>query len=289
MRLLRPVLSAVAVSLPLGAWEAPTPGEMAALMGQEPQLTAMESGQPLPPPSAAARQERDFRFDLERKAMKQVLLYRTGLAKIERGRITAENNLACAAMARRLGAPALFTRYLELLGSNELSRREQYAVNQALRYLIQEVYGIDILQMRLVSESVQLSSAQHMLFLQQLPVGSMFDMIPAAPSPREQILTDIQLMTGILRQVNTVLQTVRDTRTADAAARALLPLLLLWCTTQQTRYHAAAMSESLTPAERMAVQLLNSTLDYLIATRKALNEQNWYDSTRLQAIDELFR
>lgn len=289
MSVLRSVSVLVAASLPLGAWEAPTSGEMAALLGQEPHLTMLESGQLLPLTAESTRQKRNFRFDLERKAMKLVLVYRTGLAKAARGRITAENNQACAAMARRLEAPALFTRYLELLSSNELSRREQYAVNQAFRYLVQDVYGIDSLQIRLVSESVQLPPAQHMLFLLQLPVESMFDMIPMVLPPREKVLPDIQLMTTVLRKVNNELKTVRDQRTADAAAQSLLPLLPLWCTTQQTRYHASAISGSLTPAENMAVQLLNSTLDYLVATRKALSEQKWYGSTRLQTIDELFR
>lgn len=289
MNVLRSVLMVVAASLPLGAWEAPTSGELAALMGQEPHFTMLESGQPLPPSAEAARQKRNFRFDLERRAMKLVLVYRTGLAKAERGRITAENNLACASMARRLGAPALFVRYLELLSSDELSSREKYAVNQAFRYLVQDVYGIDSLQIRLVSEAAALPPAQHMLFLLQLPLGGMFDMIPTQLPPREKVLPDIQLMTTVLRKVNNELKSVRDQRTADAAAQTLLPLLPLWCTTQQTRYHASAISGSLTPAENMAVQLLNSTLDYLIATRKALSEQKWYGSTRLQTIDELFR
>ncbi len=289
MRFLRSVLYMVAASLPLGAWEAPALAEMAALQGQEPLLTILESGQPLPPSAGKTRKERGFRYDLERKAMKQVLVYRTGLAKAERGRITAENNLACAAMSRRLGAPELFARYLELLSSDELSRREQYAVNQAFRYLVQDVYGIDMLQIRLVSEAVALPSAQHMLFLTQLPTGSMYDMVPLVHTPHEQVLSDIQLMSSVLRQVDDILKTVSDTHTADAAARMLLPLLPLWCTTQQTRYHASAMYASFTPAERMAVKLFNSTLEQLVRTRKALHAQDWYGSTRLQTIDELLR
>lgn len=289
MRLLRSVLCTVAVSLPLGAWEAPAQNEMAALLGEEPQATVLEAGLPLPPTADEARQRRGYRFDLERKAMKQVLVYRTSLAKSERGRITPENNLACAAMAQRLGAPAIFCDYLKLLGSNTLSRRQQYAANQAFRYLLQDTCGIDTLQMRLISESLQLPTPQHMLFMQQLPTGGMFDMVPTQPPPRERVLPDIQLMTTLLRQADEILRTVHDAATADAAAHALKALLPLWETTLQTRHHAAAVAELLTPAERMAAQMLDATTARLIQTRRALHEQKWYGSTTLQMVDELLR
>lgn len=289
MRFLRSVLCAVAASLPLGAWEAPAQNELAALLGEEPQTTALESGLPLPPTADEARQSRGYRFDLERKAMKQVLVYRTCLAKFERGRITPENNLACAAMAQRLGAPAIFCDYLELLGSNTLSRRQQYAANQAFRYLLQDTYGIDALQMRLISESLQLPTPQHILFMQQLPVGGMFDMVHTQLPPRERVLADIQLMTTLLRQADEILRTVHDAATADAAARTLLPLLPLWETTLQTRHHAAAVAELFTPAERMADRMLESTTARLIQTRRSLHEQKWYGSTTLQTVDELLR
>lgn len=289
MRLVRSVLCAVAASLPLCAWEAPSQNEMAALLGEDPLATVLESGLPLPPGQSEARQGREFRFELERKVMKQVLVYRTSLAKAERGRITPENNKACAAMAQRMGAPAIFSEYLRLLGSDTLSRRQQYAVNQALRYLLQEVYGIDTLQMRLISESLQLPAPQHMLFMLQLPAGGMFDMVSSQLPPRERVLPDIQLMTTVLRQADEILRTVHNTAAADAAACCLQSLLPLWGTTQQTRYHAAAVSGQLSPAERLAIQMLDAVTSRLIQTRRALHEQKWYGSTTLPTVDELLR
>lgn len=289
MRLLRSVLCSLAASLPLGAWEALTQNEMAALLGEEPQATVLEAGLPLPPTADEVRQSRRYRFDQERRAMKQVLVYRTCLAKSERGRITPENNQACAAMGQRLGAPAIFCDYLKLLGSNTLSRRQQYAANQAFRCLLQDTCGIDTLQMRLISESLQLPTPQHMLFMQQLPTGGMFDMVPTQPPPRERVLPDIQLMTTLLRQADEILRTVHDATTADAAAHALKLLLPLWKTTQQIRHHAAAVAEQLTPAERMAAQVLDTTTARLLQTRRALHEQKWYGSTTLQTVDELLR
>ena len=290
MRFLRSVLCAVAAaSLPLGAWEAPTQNELAALLGGEPQATMLEAGLPLPPTAEEARQSRGYRFDLERKAMKQVMVYRTGLAKAERGRITPENNLACAAKAQRLGAPAIFCEYLKLLGSNTLSRRQQYAANQAFRYLLQDTCGIDALQMRLISESLQLPTPQHMLFMQQLPAGGMFDAVPRLLPPRERVLADIQLMTSLLRQADEILCSVHNPATADAAAHRLNELLPLWETTLQTRHHAEAVAEHLTPAERLAARMLDATTARLIQTRRSLHEQKWYGSATLQAVDELLR
>lgn len=290
MRFLRSVLCAVvAASLPLGAWEAPTQNELAALLGEEPQASVLESGVPLPPTVDEARKSRGYRFDLERKAMKQVLVYRTSLAKAERGRITPENNMACAAMSQRLGAPAIFCEYLKLLGSNTLSRRQQYAVNQALRSLLLDACGIDTLQMRLISESLQLPTPQHMLFMMQLPAGGMFDMVPVQQLPRGRVLADIQLMTTLLRRADEILRTVHNTATAEAAAHSLKALLPLWETTQQIRYRAGEVADLFTPAERMAAQMLDATTSRLIQTRRSLHEHKWYGSTTLQTVDELLR
>lgn len=289
MRVLRSLLFLCCISLPLRGWEAPSQNELAALMGQEPQATVLENALPLPPSRDEARKRGGYRYDLERKVMKQVLVYRTSLAKSERGRITPENNLASAGMARRMGAPEIFSRYLELMSSSTLSRRQQYALNQALRLLLQDTYGVDTLQMRLISESVQKPAPQHMLFMLQLPAGGMFDMVPLQLPPRERILSDIQLMTSVLRQENEILSRVRDPRSADAAAIQLQALLPLWETTMQSRFHAAQVAEMLGPAERMATQLLNAVSARLVQTRRALHEQKWYGSSALQTIDELLR
>lgn len=289
MSILRSVLCMLAASLPLGAWEAPAQNEMAALLGEEPHAMVLQSGLPLPPTKEEARQSSGYRYDLERKAMKQVLVYRTSLAKSERGRISPENNQSCAAMARRMGAPEIFCRYLELMGSNALSRRQQYALNQALRLLLQDTYGIDTLQMRLISESVQKPAPRHMLFMLQLPAGGMFDMVPRQLPPRERLLSDIQLMTRVLRLADEILRKVHDPRSADAAALQLQPLLPLWETTMQSRFHADQVTELFGPAERMAAQLLNAVSARLVQTRRTLHEQNWYGSSTLQTVDELLR
>lgn len=263
--------------------------EMAALQGVEPYAEALEYGVPLPPTAAEAREQGGYRYEMERAALKQVLVYRTCRAKADRNRMTPANNAACAKLARQLGAPEILARYLEMLADLSLSRRQQYVVEQQLRRLLQDTYGVDTLQMRLVSESVDLPPAQHMRFMLQMPICSMFDLVPATLPPKQRVLSDIMLMSSILRQVDTILSRVQNTSGADAAALELQALLPMWETTLQTRYHASSLASGLTPAERMSARLLESTQTALLRTRRKLQENNWYQSTRLRTIDELFR
>ena len=282
------VIGAVA-SLPVWAWEAPTQHEMAALQGVEPYAGGMVYGFPLPPTAAEARVQGGYRYELERAALKQVLVYRTSRSKAERNRLTPANNVACAKLARQLGAPEILASYLELLADASLSRRQQYVVEQLLQRLLQVTYAVDTLQMRLVSESVELPPAQHMSFMLQLPVCSMFDLVSTDLPPKQRVLSDIMLMTSIIRQVDGILFRVQNTSEADAAALELQKFLPLWETTLQTRYHAARLASGLTPAERMSASLLESTQKALLRTRRRLHENDWYQSTRLRTIDELFR
>ena len=98
---LLPALSVLA-SLPLAAWEAPTQNELAALFGEDPQATILQCGLPQVPTREEARRV-GYRYELERAAMKRALLFRTVLAKSNRGRIFAETNAATAEMARQWG------------------------------------------------------------------------------------------------------------------------------------------------------------------------------------------
>lgn len=288
MRGLLPAL-VLAASLPLAAWEAPSPSELAAVLGDEVYAAALESGMPLPPTREEAMAAAGWRYGLERDALKRAMVYRTSRAKAERNRITVENNKITAILAEHCGAPELFCRYLRLLADETLSRRQQYALNQALNYLLQETYGVDTLQIRLVSESLDLAPADHMLYMLQMPVGGMYDMVSEGPLPDGRLLADLQTMMDVLRHANEVLLTVHDRASAEAAAVALQQLLPLWCTTRQLRLLMRLGKIHFTPAEKLALQLLETTTARVIETRKRLHAARWYESTCLQTVDELLR
>lgn len=277
------------VSLPGPAWEAPSQNELNAVLGQEPQATILQCEQPLPPTREEARTS-GIRYQLERAALKRALVYRTSQAKADRGRITAENNRATAQLASHLGAPACFVRYLELLADGNLSRRQEYAVEQALRLLLQETYTIDTLQIRLVSESLQLPAREHTLCMLQLPVGAMFDMVPGRHTPRERLLSDITAMSSTLVEVERVLSLVRDAASAESAASRLQALIPIWETTAQTRLHGTTQGTELSSYEKWAVEvLLTPATRRVLEQRRRLHQAGWFGSSRLQTVDELLR
>lgn len=276
-------------ALPLAAWEPLAQNELAAIMGTEPCYAIALAGLPPPPTRAEAQKAAGFRYGMQRLAMKRVLLYRASVAKGDRHRITQENNRATAAMARHLGAPDTFCVYLERLASGELSRREEYAAEQALRMLVQDAYGIDMLQIRLITEQVSAPPAQHVLFMLQLPISSMFDVVLPQPPDKNQVLSDIQTMTTVLRMANEALRQVADAASATEAAARLADLLPLWNTTLQVRAHYSNGEKTFTPAETMAVQLLNHTTAQLMQTRRHLAEKDWFGSQRLRLLDTLLR
>ncbi|MBR5331163.1 MAG: hypothetical protein IKV13_06695 [Akkermansia sp.] len=288
---MRGVLPALflATSLPLVAWEMASRSELAAVLGDEVRAAVLEAGLPLPPTREEAQAAAGWRYGLERDAIKRAMVYRTSRIKAERNRITPENNKVTASLARHCGAPELFCQYLKWQVDDTLSRRQQYALNQALQNLLQETYGIDALQIRLVSESLNLAPSDHLLYMLQMPVGGMYDMVSLSPLPSGQLLADIQMMTDVLRRANEVLLTVRDRASAEAAALALQQLLPLWNTTQQARMLMQQGKISPTPAEKLALKLLDTSTVRIVKTRKELQAARWYESTCLQTVDELLR
>lgn len=288
MRCALPILLLL-TTLPLAAWEPLQQNALAAVKGSDLQLSLLNAGLPLPPTRSEARSAAGYRYGLERQAIKRCLVYRTSLAKSARNRYSPELNRATAELARHTGAPALFAQYLELMAGRGLSRRQEYELNRALRYLVQETYGVDMLQIRLVSESLDLTSGEHTLYMLQLPVAGVFELSPQGLPARSQLLPDIRTLTTVMRRCGEILRKVHDRASADAAAARLQELLPLWGSAQHTRLHAGKMLDSFSAAEKLAVQLLDTTAMGLLEERRRLHEQNWYGSTRLRTIDELLR
>lgn len=284
---LLPALLAMATQ-PLAAWVAPMQNELAAVQGEEPQATILQCGLPQVPTREEA-QRSGIRYELERNALKRALIFRTSLTKADRGRISSETNRATARLARRNGAPETFCKILERLARGNMSRRQTYAAEQALRQLVEETYAVDTLQMRLVSEALALPPREHLAFMLGLPVGNVFDLVPAQLPPQEQVLADILAMTNTMRQEIRILKTAQDLRSADTAATQLLPLLPVWGSTLPTRYHRAEVGARMSTSTLWAAQLMQGTMNELVTLRRELHKKGWFGSTRLEAVDELLR
>lgn len=271
--------------LPLAAWELPSEYELAAAYGKEPMLSIATAGIPLPP---SRREVAGIRYGRQAGAIKQALMYQISHAKAERRRISLDNYRATAVLARRTGAPVLFSHYQDLLAGNTLTSREEYHVSQALNLLEQEVYGIDVLQIRLLSESLSLPVADHCAYMMKLPIASLCERVPVEAPPRDRLLADWQMMSEVLADINQLLEKVTDRASADAAAASMLELLPLWSTTQHTRSHMDRII-NLSEAEQKGMETLNAAYAAIVRTRRALVERKWYDSPYLRFVDELFR
>lgn len=288
---MRVLLSAVfcAAAMPLAAWEGVSATEMAAIRGEEPMATALAQGVPLPPVREEMPDKTGFRFAKEQLALKRAVIYSTVRAKGERYRVSRDNYRATAELARNHGAPDIYCQYLELLAEGSLTRRQEHAVSRSVRYLLQTLYGIDVLQVRLVSEMCRLPVKELLTFMQQMPVQSMYDLVPVEPPPRERLVADLLAMSGLVGKSSTILSGVHDRKTADAAALELQKLLPFWNTTLHTRTYMQEVSLEYTPAETVALRFLNVGINQRSKVRQTLAEKDWYGSTRLQTIDSLLR
>lgn len=287
MRFFLPALL-LAATQSVFAWVVPVQNELAAMQGDALQEALLDSGLPLPPTREEAEQGASFRFGLDRVAIKRSLVYRASLVKIARNRISPEINRSTAELARALGAPAIFCQYLDMLAAGELSRRQQYELNQALQYLVQETYGIDMLEMRVLAESIRLPGQAHTAYILQLPLAFMFDRISHEPPVREYMLSDFQTMISVLRQRTEILKSVHDRATADAAAEHLLKLVPLWRTTQQTRAYSSQNEIPLSPAESLAFKLLDAVAEQFLRICRDVHKHDWYGSDRLRVTEGLF-
>lgn len=276
-----------AVALPLAAWELPTQSELAAVRGEEPFASALAAGIPLPPSREEAQAAAGWRFGLQRQAIKRALVYQKVRAKAERHRVSRDNYRSTAAYARKCGAPDIIVRYLELLTDDSLTRRQEYVVARALQHVLLEVYGVDELQIRLVTEYADLPASELLPFMLQMPVHGMYDVAPKELPPRETLVADVLLMAGVLGQVDAALSRVTDRESADAAAAELQNLLPLWNTTLAVRVHMPEAKLEYTVAERMAMQLLETKVNQLQKTRQALFAKDWFSSVRLRVLNTL--
>ena len=77
--------------------------------------------------------------------------------------------------------------------------------------------------------------------------------------------------------------------TADAAALELQKLLPLWSTTTTAQVFLRSGEVTLTPAENLALQLLETTTSAVYSTRHRLAENKWFGSSRLRVVDETLR
>lgn len=263
------------------------PPRVQGMLGVSPYDEYLACGVPLPPlpEQVAAMPEAQLRA--AREGMKRVLLRGMARTRDARWRETPENLAAMAAEAEGNGCPAEFVDILKARAGGHVSRRVSYVLRRAQEQL-QQVYGVDELQMRLMLEFAGIGAEGVAPLLEVLPIHAVFNMVPSEP-PSEQLITaDLRCYAHVQKEAAAILSSVSDEATAASAVKSLAPLLLLHDTTLPTR--SLLMQGLITPrGEDMqtAAAALDESGKPLREQRLRLEENGWYGCLLLKAVDAL--
>ena len=263
------------------------PPRVQGMLGVSPYNEYLACGVPLPPlpEQVAAMPESQLRA--AREGMKRVLLRGMARTRDARWRETPENLAAMAAEAEKSGCPAEFADILKTRADGDVSRRVSYVLRRAQEQ-VQQVYGVDELQMRLMLEFGGIGADGVDALLAVLPIHAVFNMVPAAPPTEQGITADLRCYAQTQLDAAAVLATAVDEATAAAAVRPLAQLLLLHDTTLPTR--SLLMQGLVHPREgdmQAAAAALAESGKPLREQRLRLEENGWYGCPLLKAVDAL--
>ena len=270
---------------PLVAEELP-PGILA-MLGKEPYGEYAASGVPLPPTpeQVAALPKKQLRAD--RVAMKRVLLAGMARTRAARWREKTENLARMAQDAEAFGCPAAFVQILRMRANPDISRRVSYTLRQAQEHM-QQVYGVDELQMRLVLDAADADVDVTEQLLCMLPLHAVFNMAYRKEQSLPAVVADLRCYAEVQQQAADALAQVADDASAQAAIPSLLQLLPVYDTTLTTRF---LLMQGLIKGEGVELDAVSEALGksgkLLREQRMRLMEQNWYGCSVLKAIDAL--
>lgn len=264
------------------------PPHVQALLNVEPYAEYAAAQVPLPPADGQMAAMPRHLFLGRGCVMKQVLYRGMARTRAARWRETEKNLVQMyREAAAHPHAPREFVQILQLQTDRNLSRPRAYALRTAREHLLQQ-YAVDELQMRLLLDYVDAGETEAEQILKHLPLQAVFNMVPQKPLTPEQITADLRLFADIQTQATHILNRVQDKETALTALPELKQLLLLHDTTLPTR---AQLMQGLirpdTPDAEEAARLLEQSAKKLQEQRARLNEQKWFGSKELQALDFL--
>ncbi len=274
-------------SAPWGASANEAPAWKLALWGVVPYAELQAAGLPLPPsPAEVAHLTAPARMQ-EQAAMKAVWLERLIRAREERHRITRENLAHSALQAQKLGAPSVFVDLLRRQAAGGMPARQRHLLETAQQAMF-TAYEVDSRELRYFVESCGLSAEQLRDVAAWLPLPALFETpLPASAAPvsPHDIGKNYVEFLAVRRDIAAIWKGVTDLATADAAADALLPVLVRHLSASRP---LMAVSEEqrravLAPYARFASPVMSACS----RERKRLQEQAWYGSHRLQAVDYL--
>lgn len=247
-------------------------------------LVSVGEEQPLPTPPT---REQVLQMPAEeqqaaRMAVKKVTLHRILRQKDDAARLTPENAAECRALAETLHAPAEMVQLLEAEARGPLSGRALYDQRQAFNSLV-AAFGVDAVQMRLYVESQSYSTAEMRRALEQLPLETLFNLVPQGELTDEAALQQLDTLAVVYQKAAELYSGVSNREQADAAAVALTELLREFDTTSPVRLEIMAYRSSrfMEPYAR----IVQKHAAQYIEQRIKLLEADFYGSRLLSTID----
>ncbi len=265
--------------------ESAAPAWLLALRGIPPYADFLEAEMVLPPSAAEVASLPVLQRRQEQEALKAAWLERLIRAREQRNRITPENLAAASLKAQRLGAPAPFVDSLRRQSEQGLSPTERH-LQERFQQEMMNAYRVDAREMRFFVEGCGLNPAQLREVADWLPLPALFNSVGLSAGERvsaARLGADYVAYLAVCRDVAPILRSVNDRASADAAADAMLPLLLQFLTTRDSLLGApeAFRRSVLAPYARFAAPVEEAR------RREQLRvmQQSWYGSSRLQAVN----
>lgn len=218
-------------------------------------------------------------------AIKQVLLAQMLRTKEENRRVTPENMLACARLAQKLQAPASFIQLLQKGADSQLSPRERHDIQSRLTDLY-KAYRVDETALLYYVEGSHLPADALTDAFSWLPISHLFNRLPLQKPDFPHMEADYVELNQLAGERARLYSGIQNTEQADAAALELAPLLARHADTLPTRILAEERDQQ---ELKKRYGLITRTITQRMDTqRKRIQQENYYDSVRLRAIDYLF-
>lgn len=283
-------LSVAAACAVLPCVALPLPGNVQAMLGVEPAKMFCEMGVPLPPTAEQVAAFPPMLREQHRNGIKQVLLLRDARNREARYRLTPETLQACAGLARSWECPAAIADNLQRQAEGNLSPRERYAWNQALKNTI-EAYGVHPMGIRFIVEDLPHKAEDWQKLAEVLPMSALFNSIAPWQGDAEKALQDFRMLEQELRECAQVYASIVDAESAKSAIPALCELLLVHDTLASLRL-AVAENQPLPITEAQKTEMMNSVNAAFAewqTQRQRVAEKSYFGVELLPILDYLLR
>ncbi len=219
------------------------------------------------------------------KAIKLVMLEQMVRAKENNRRVTPDDLLACAELAKKLQAPSCLAQLLQHEASDQLSARDRHTLRVVLTAFLQ-AYRVDETALRYYVEGSHLPPDALRDSFTWLPLAHLFNRLPLQKPSFQQMENDFIELGRIAGERCQIFSNINSTEQADEAALALAPLLARHAATLATRMLADKEDQKRLQAR---YGLMTKTiLQRLQQQLERVRHENYYDSVRLRTIDYLF-